>query len=36
MIAPLMLPDETASPFESRWLPELRLPTKPSETSLHS
>jgi len=36
MMKPLVLPEETASPFEPRWFRELLHPSKPNETSLHS
>ena len=36
MMNPSVAPDDTASPFESRWFRELLHPSKPNESSLHS
>ena len=36
MTKPLLLPDETASPFEPPWFRELLHPSRPNESSLHS
>ena len=36
MMKPLVMPDETESPFEPRWFHELLHPSKPNESSLHS
>lgn len=36
MMKPFVAPDETASPFESRWFRELLHPSKPNESSIHS
>ncbi len=36
MMQSLVLPEETASPFEPRWFRDLLHPSKPNEPSLHS
>jgi membrane-associated protease RseP (regulator of RpoE activity) len=36
MMKPLVVPDETASPFEPGWFRELLHPSRPNETSLRS